>query len=81
MTDMTQFLRLVAAYGKATGLAESTISSRLFDDGKRLRMLRDGRDVGIRKVQVAVAWLSDNWPADHPWPSDIPRPQPVRAAS
>ncbi|RAI40133.1 hypothetical protein [Rhodoplanes roseus] len=74
MIDIAQFLRLVSAYGEASGLAESTISGRLFDDGKRIGMLRDGRDVGIRKVQAAVIWLSENWPADHPWPADIPRP-------
>lgn len=80
MTNIDQFLQLVDAYSAATGLAQSTISTRLFNDGKRLEMLRDGRDVGIRKVAEAVQLISDTWPAESPWPTEIARPQPVGAS-
>jgi hypothetical protein len=79
MTNIDQFLRLVDAYSAATGLAQSTISTRLFNDGKRLEMLRDGRDVGIRKVADAVQLISDTWPSESPWPQEIARPEPARA--
>jgi hypothetical protein len=77
MTDINQFLQLVDAYSQATGLAQSTISTRLFNDGKRLEMLRDGRDVGIRKVTEAVQLMSDSWPPESVWPLGVPRPAPA----
>jgi hypothetical protein len=80
MTNIDQFLQLVDAYSAATGLAQSTISTRLFNDGKRLEMLRDGRDVGIRKVAEAVQLISDTWPPESVWPNDIARPLPARVA-
>lgn len=82
MVDIKQFFKLVEAYAELTGLAEATISKRLFNDQKRISMLRDdeGRDVGIRKVEKAVEWLSDNWPDGEKWPKDLPRPD-VRKAS
>lgn len=79
MTNIDQFLRLVDAYSVATGLAQSTISTRLFNDGKRLEMLRDGRDVGIRKVADAVQLISDSWPPESPWPDEIARPAKISA--
>lgn len=82
MVDIEQFFTLVAAYAEHTGLAEATISKRLFNDQKRIAMLRDDedRDVGIRKVAKAVEWLSENWPQGKPWPKGIPRPEVKRAS-
>jgi hypothetical protein len=81
MTNIDQFLRLVDAYSVATGLARSTISTRLFNDGKRLEMLQNGRDVGIRKVADAVQLISESWPPKSAWPEDIARPEPAKASS
>jgi hypothetical protein len=46
----------------------------LFNDGKRIGLLRRGGDIGSRRLQEALQWLSDHWPAGAEWPSDIPRP-------
>jgi len=81
MVNIDQFLELVDLYAEKAGLAQSTVSTRLFNDGKRLDMLRDGRDVGIRKVEEAVQFLSDNWPAGVAWPKAVARPVPARAES
>ncbi len=78
MVSFEQFLELVDFYCERTGLAESTVSTRLFNDGKRIKMLREGnrsRDVGIIKVEDAVRYLSENWPEGVPWPKRIPRPE------
>jgi hypothetical protein len=72
---LDHFLSLVDAYRKATGLAEATISTRVMKDGKRLRELRAGRDIGVRRLEEAITWFSDHWPKDAPWPADIPRPE------
>ncbi len=80
MVNIDEFLNLVGLYRKHTGLAESTVSHRLFNDGKRIEMLRDGRDVGIRKVEDAVQFLSDNWPDAVVWPKKIERPKTSAAS-
>lgn len=76
MVTIEQFLDLVDSYVSATGLAEATVSTRLFNDGKRIEMLRSGRDVGIRKVEEAVDWLAENWPKGARWPGAIAKPTP-----
>lgn len=74
MVNIDQFLELADTYAEKMQLAESTVSTRIFNDGKRLRMLRDGNDVGIRKVEDAVKYFSENWPEGVAWPKRIPRP-------
>ena len=78
-----KFLELTEIYAKHLGVPLTTVSSRLFNDSKRLDMLRDdaGRDVGIRKVEVAVQWLSDNWPKGCAWPKGVIRPARTAAGA
>lgn len=79
MVSFEQFLELADIFAKHTGLTESTLSTRLFNDGKRLKMLREGnreRDVGIIKVENAVRHLWENWPRGAAWPRRIPQPVP-----
>lgn len=74
MFTISALMSLVEAYSKASGLAEATISSRLFNDGKRLSEVRQGADIGVRRIERAVTWLSANWPTDAEWPAGVPRP-------
>jgi hypothetical protein len=76
MATFDEFLELVAVYSEATGLSEATISGRLFNDGKRIEMLRtdQDRDVGIKKVEKAIEQLSESWPDGKAWPRGIKRP-------
>lgn len=75
MIRLEHLLTTVEAYRAATGLAEATISTRVLKDGKRLAALRAGRDIGILRLEEAMRWFSDHWPADAVWPSDVPRPE------
>lgn len=81
MVNIDQFLELVDLYAEKEGVARTVVSFRLFNDSKRIGMLRDDadRDVGIRKVERAVQFLSDNWPSGVAWPKAIARPAPARA--
>jgi len=82
MDMVAQFLKLVDAYARATDLAESTVSSRLFNDGKRIGNLRDkSGDIGILKIRDAIGWLSIHWPEGAAWPTEIPRPPRPRGAA
>lgn len=53
------------------------MSSRVFNDGKRIVDIRDGSDVGVRRLARAMAWFSAHWPADLAWPAAIARPLPI----
>jgi len=76
MVDIEQFFDLVNRYAKAKDISEATVSIQLFNDGKRMRVLRGGGDVGVRKVERAVRQLSDNWPEGKvAWPREVRRPR------
>lgn len=74
MIRLDHFFKLVETFGAATGLAEATISTRVFNDGDRIKTLRNGGDLGVRKMERALDWFSAHWPEGAAWPEDIPRP-------
>jgi hypothetical protein len=74
MTSLEAFLDLIDRYCCSVKLAEATVSSRLFNDGKRVASLRAGSDIGIRRLHQALQWLSEHWPTDLDWPDSINRP-------
>jgi hypothetical protein len=74
MSTTDSFLAVVEAYGRATKLAEATISTRVLRDGKRIKAIRAGKDIGARRLEEAMLWLSENWPAGAEWPTGITRP-------
>jgi len=74
MTDIASLLLLFDTYCAATGRAEATVSTRVLSDGKRIRKLREGADIGTRRLAEAVEWFSANWPAGAEWPAAIRRP-------
>ena len=80
MDGLTALFTLADAYCKATGLAEGTVSDRVLKGGNRLRDLRADGDIGVRRLQKAIEWFSDHWPAGAEWPADIPRPVASPAA-
>lgn len=75
MTGIEQLLMLARTYASLEGVALSTVSSRAFDDGKKLGAIEAGADIQVRRLDRAVQWFSDNWP-DAPWPDEVPRPVP-----
>ena len=75
MNALAHLFRLCEAFGTAAGLSEATVSTRLFRDGKGLARLRAGGDVGTRRLDRAMAWLSANWPEGAEWPPEVPRPE------
>lgn len=76
MSAIDKFLTVARAYAEAEGITLATASSRIFDDGKRIAGLESGRDLTSRRLEQAMAWLSDRWPEEALWPADVPRPEP-----
>lgn len=74
---LTNQLILVArAYADHRGLSLSRVSTLVFNDGKKLDGLVDGKDLATSRFENALAWFSSNWPDGAVWPADVPRPDP-----
>ena len=81
MNQITELLSIVDAYMVATGRKETTVSTTVFNDGKKLTSLRDGTaDIGTRRYNSAIVWFSANWPASAVWPAGVSRPTVEQAA-
>lgn len=74
MSGITQLLSLARAYADLEGVPLSTVSSRVLDDGKKLKALEDGADITVGRLERSLQWFSDNWPPSGSWPSDVARP-------
>jgi hypothetical protein len=76
MNALSDLFSLADSYSAATGLADGTVSERVLKGGNRLRDLRAKKsDIGVRRLELAIQWFSDNWPADTKWPDGIDRPK------
>ena len=79
MSGIAQLLRVARAYGKILDVPLSTVSSRAFNDGKKLAALEEGADITVGRLESALRWFSDNWPADTDWPVEVERPRVCEA--
>ena len=78
MSTLEGLALVTQLFSDATGVAISTLSSRIFNDGKRLAKVVDGTtDVGLKKYDEALQYFSDNWPDGTEWPLDVARPAPA----
>lgn len=75
MAGIEALLTVARAYASIAGVSLTTVSSRAFDDGKKLTAIEGGADIQVRRLDRAMQWFSDNWP-EGPWPADVPRPVP-----
>lgn len=78
MSGIEQLLTVARTYAALEGVPLSTVSSRALDDGKKLKALEDGADINVGRLEKALRWFSDNWPAGD-WPLNVPRPEPALA--
>ena len=79
MSSIEHLLTVAHSYADLEGIELSTVSSRAFNDGKKLDAIEAGADIQVRRLERAMQWFSDNWP-DASWPADIPRPAPSESA-
>jgi hypothetical protein len=80
MTPIDQILAIADAFASAKGLSESRISTLVFNDGKRLKDLRENdRDLGTKVFARAMQWFSDHWPEGAEWPEGVARPDQSHA--
>lgn len=74
MLSIETLLVLAAAFADHRNLSESRVSTLVFGDGTRLKHLRQGGEMGSRRVDRAISWFSLHWPANAEWPRSIQRP-------
>lgn len=70
-------LTLADLYCLASGIAPTTLSTWIFNDGKRIQRLRAGLGLTIQTYNDALIWFASHWhnlPNAMGWPTDVPRP-------
>ena len=78
MDDTTEWLsRLCAIFAVRTRRRLSTVSRLATGSGETIARLKRGRTITIRRAARAFQYLSDHWPDDQEWPTEIPRPMAV----
>lgn len=80
MITETDLLAVVDAFSAAKGWKDATISSHVFNDGKKISQLRNGRSITVARANGALRFLSKHWPDGAAWPQHVPRPT-MRAAN
>ncbi len=80
MLQIAHLLALADEYQRIDPVEDKTLSSRVFDDSKKLTALRGDSDITVGRFNTAVQWFSDNWADGAKWPTHISRPN-VRAAA
>lgn len=62
MNDIAYLIRIADAYKTALGLEDTTVSTRVFKDSKKLGALRNGADITVSRFNAALRWFDENWP-------------------
>lgn len=76
MLEKAHLMALADEYIRATGVSDTTLSSRMFNDGKKLPALREPKgDLSTKRFNVAMRWFADNWPENAAWPAHVTRPR------
>lgn len=74
MSNIDSLLSVAAAYGAALDIGLPQVSWRALGDSKKLTAIKAGKDIQVRRLERAMQWFSDNWPANAEWPANAVRP-------
>jgi len=73
--DAFPILTLAYIFCSKQKIAVSTLSTTMFNDGKRIERLLSGLGITVQTYNDAMRWFSTNWPDGAAWPHDVPRPR------
>lgn len=73
-SPIRHLIDLASRYCAATGKTRIAVSKRVFNDGKVIDNLADGKDITVGRYERAMRWFSENWPEGAEWPSHVERP-------
>lgn len=74
MITELNFLSVVDAFLVAKNWKDATLSSYVFNDGKKITQLRSGKTITLTRLNDALRYLSLNWPENAEWPETVQRP-------
>ncbi len=74
MNTIQSLLMVVDAFREARQVSDARVSTLVFNDGGKVKQLREGRDIGVLTSMRAFQWFSDNWPENAQWPDGVQRP-------
>ena len=74
MQSLEALLVVCERFAAAREISEARASTIIFNDGKRLKRIRSGADMGVRAVTRTLEKLSAIWPEDADWPEVVRRP-------
>jgi hypothetical protein len=74
MRGTEQLLTVAETYAAASAVELTTVSSRVFNDGKKLNAIKGGADILSGRLEMALRWFAENWPAGVDWPAEVSRP-------
>lgn len=75
MNTIQSLLMVVDAFREARQVSDARVSTLVFNDGGKIKQLREGRDIGVLTSLRAFQWFSENWPDNASWPNGVQRPQ------
>lgn len=75
-----RLLNVAGLYADATGAKLSMIAKDILKDSAFFSDLASGRNCRTDTFDKVLLWLSERWPDDTEWPSDVPRPVVREAA-
>jgi len=67
-------IKISQRYSRAKKISLSRLGYLTAKDGKFFARLEKGGSCTLRTAQRLIQYLSDNWPSNLKWPSNIPRP-------
>lgn len=68
MLTERDLIKIVDEFSHATGMSETAISNRIFDDSRRVPAIRGGATITVRRFNNAIRVLAENWPLHARWP-------------
>lgn len=74
MGQIAQLISIAESFALKAEISLSAVSSRVFNDGKKIASLKNGGDITVTRWHNAIVWFSENWPDEADWPKDIDRP-------
>lgn len=77
MGIISGLLQVIDVYTAASNSSDGSVSHQIFGDGSRIRHLREGGDMGAKRIDKALRWLSAHWPTEAVWPAGVLRPLPA----
>lgn len=72
MLDIQNLITVADAYKAALQIEnDSTVSSRVFGDSKKLASLRAGADITVGRFKAAMIWFREKWPEGKTLPPEL----------